>query len=332
MWHAASAQHQSKFKIMEKNYLVLGATGSIGFAFTRELLSKGLNVTILVRNKQKAKALFDNNELLEIVEGDVTDLAKLKEAALDKDLIFHGINYPYQLWDKFMKPVTQNIIEAAQQNRVTILFPGNIYPFGNVPHEITEESIPTPSTKKGLIRLELNEMLKAATDDGGIKVIVMRLPDFFGPNVTNGLIEPIFGNASKKKPMEWLINADIPHQFVYTLDAAKLFFLLSEKSKLPNYYLINYGGEVVPSLKSFGLLIGKVSGGADKVKVIPKFLLSILAWFVPVVKELKENFYQFENTIQIDDSKIKSLFPDFKATSMEDAIRETIQWFKNNTY
>jgi len=321
----------SKNRKMETKYLVLGATGSIGFAFTNELLSHRKKATLLVRNKKKAKTLFSNNPLLEIIEGDVNDLSTLKNVAKDKDVIFHGINYPYNLWGKFMKPITANVIEAAKQNKATILFPGNIYPFGNVSEKITEDSVPKPSTKKGAIRLELKKMLGEAAQKGNCKVIVLRLPDFFGPNVTNGLIKPIFGNAAKKKPIEWLINADVPHQFVYTNDAAKLFFILSKENDLPNYFLINYGGEVVPSIKHWSKTISKISGGPDKVKVNSKTMLNILSWFVPVVKELKENFYQFENAVILDDTKIKNAFPNFQPTKMEDAIAETIDWFRNNS-
>ncbi len=163
------------------------------------------------------------------------------------------------------------------------------------------------------------------------KYLILGATGSIGFAFTNGLIKPIFGNAAKKKPIEWLINADVPHQFVYTNDAAKLFFMLSKENDLPNYYLINYGGEVVASITEWSKAISQISGGPDKVKVNSKTILNILSWFVPVVKELKENFYQFENTILLDDTKIKNHFPDFQPTKMEDAIAETIDWFRNNS-
>ncbi len=312
---------------MERKYLVLGATGSIGFAFTKQLLEQGIRATILVRNRQKAERLFNNDPLLEIIVGDVTDPTKLNEVSSDKHVIFHGINYPYHKWEEFMKPVTRNVIGAARQNNATILFPGNIYSFGNVSEKITEASIPTPTTEKGKLRLELLQTLETATQQGNCKVIVVRLPDFFGPNVTNGLIKPIFGNAAKKKPIEWLINADVPHQFVYTPDAAKVFFRLMNEAELPDYFLINYAGTVVPSIRDLGKTIGQITGGPEKVKVNSKFILGILSWFIPVIKELKENYYQFENAVLLDDSKLKKRFSNLRPTKMETAISETVEWF-----
>jgi hypothetical protein len=39
-------------------------------------------------------------------------------------------------------PVTSLVINAARQNGSTILFPGNIYAFGNIGEPISEETVP----------------------------------------------------------------------------------------------------------------------------------------------------------------------------------------------
>ncbi|NOX87071.1 MAG: NAD-dependent epimerase/dehydratase family protein [Chlorobi bacterium] len=314
---------------MNSKYLILGATGSIGYAFTHTLLNEKVQATLLVRNREKAEKLFGKNDLLEIEEGDVTDLEKLKTVSKDKQFIFHGINYPYNLWEGNMEKATQNVIEAASQNKATIVFPGNIYEFGNV-MEITEEMVPDPETKKGKIRLELFNMLKQAAEDGKCKVIFVRLPDFFGPNVTNGLIKPVFGNAAKKKAVNWLVSANVPHQFVFTPDAARVMYLLSKKENLPAFVNYNFSGYEVSSIKELAKTISKLTGGPAKVSVIPKWLINILALFNPIIKELKENFYQFENNVRLNDDKLKKDLPDFKPTPIEEAIRETVEWFRNN--
>ncbi|MDX5436676.1 MAG: NAD(P)H-binding protein, partial [Pontibacter sp.] len=54
-------------------FLVLGGTGSIGYAFTQELLQHQEQVTLLVRNKQKAQKLFAQWPTLQRIEGDAQD-------------------------------------------------------------------------------------------------------------------------------------------------------------------------------------------------------------------------------------------------------------------
>ncbi len=314
---------------MESNYLILGATGSIGYAFTKTLLENKTPATILVRNKEKAKKLFGDNSLLEIVEGDAMDLGKLKEVASGKQFIFHGINYPYDKWEANMDLVTGYVIVAASHNNSTIIFPGNIYEFGNV-KEITEDTVPNPTTKKGKIRLKLFNMLKSAADEGKCKVIFMRLPDFFGPNVVNGLIMRIFGNAIKNKPINWLIKSDIPHQFVYTPDAARLMYQLCLKNNRPDFILYNYGGFILPSVNALAEEIAKQTGGSSKVQNLPKYIMNIMGLFMPVMKEMKENYYLFENSVNLNDDKIRAAFPEFKQTSMEKAVSDTLEWFGEN--
>ena len=315
---------------MDTKHLVLGATGGIGYSYTVELLSNNIKTTILVRNKEKAIKLFNNNPLLEIIVGDVNNLNQLKEISANKEFIFLGINVPYQLWEEQMENIISNVILSAKQNTATILFPENNYAFGNIDESITESTVPLPSTKKGKLRLRLVNMLKKAAESNDCKVIIIRLPDFFGPNVTNALIKPIFENAVNNKPIKWLINADIPHQFAYTPDIAKYFHILSQEENIKDFFLINYAGITVKSLKILSEKVSDIASNPAKIKVAPKFILNILALFVSEVKELKENFYQFENSIILNDMKIKNMYPNFKNTNLEIALKTTLHWYENN--
>eukprot|EP01136_Pigoraptor_vietnamica_P043476 Opistho-1_new@18924 len=130
---------------MKSEILVLGSTGSIGYAFTENLLSKNIPVTIIVRDVAKAKNLFQSFNHVEIIKGDAQDLNLLKQVAADKKYIFHGINYPYNEWFGNMDVVTNKIIEAASLNKAMIVFPGNVYNYGNTPL-IKEDSPEIPCT------------------------------------------------------------------------------------------------------------------------------------------------------------------------------------------
>lgn len=315
---------------MDSQHLVLGATGSMGFAYVNELLANRVPVTALVRNVKKAQQLFGNNDLLELVEGDVNDFSLLQRSAKGKKVIFYSINYPYQQWTTRMMPTTDLVIKVAQENGATILFPGNIYAFGDFPEPIKEDSIPLLTTEKGKLRWRVIHQLELGTQQGKCKVIVLRLPDFYGPNVTNGLIKPIFGNASKGKPIEWLLRSDVAHQFVYTADAAKVFRRLEQETELPNMTTYNLAGITVPSINALAEIIDQVANNSAKVKVTPKWLLNIVGIFLPVVKELKENYYQFENTVVLNDDKLRTLYQDLTLTPLEESITVTTDWFAAN--
>lgn len=322
--------------------LVLGATGSIGYAVTANLLARRLPVTILVRNRAKADALFPNAPALTIVEGDAQDAALLNRIVTNKQTapthIFHGINYPYDKWFGNMDAATQKVIDAAGKGRsgpreagprkVTIVFPGNIYNFGNSFEPIREDSRPAPITRKGQLRVEIEAMLEQAADAGTCRVMTVRLPDFWGPNVLNAGVQPIFEGALKGKAMPWLINADIPHQSVYTKDAAEIIVrLMLRPDSSDGHSVWNYGGTTLPSMRWFFGQIAALTGKPLNVQVHSRLAIRFLGLFVPVIREVKEMLYLYGNTVLLDDAKVRTVFPDFRETPIPEALAETLTWF-----
>ena len=317
--------------------LILGATGSIGYAVAANLLARQLPITILVRNRAKAEALFPDAPTLTIIEGDVQDATLLNQIAADKNFIFHGINYPYNQWFGNMDTATQKVIDAAKLNRSTIVFPGNVYNFGNTHEPIQEDSQPHPCTRKGRLRVAIEAMLEQAANDGKVRVMNVRLPDFWGPNVLNDGVRPIFENALNGKALPWILNADIPHQSVYTTDAAGIIARLLlrewEMKTTPAskpYQVWNYGGTTVPSVRTWFGQISELTGKPLKIQLYSRFVITVLGLFLPVLREVKEMLYLYGNTILLDDKKVLTLFPDFRPTPMKQALTETLTWFSKH--
>lgn len=73
---------------MTKNVLMIGATGFVGSAILQELVSRGHNVTTLVRNPEKVQ----ENANIKVVKGDVADVDALIELAKGKDAIISAYN------------------------------------------------------------------------------------------------------------------------------------------------------------------------------------------------------------------------------------------------
>ena len=314
---------------MKSEILILGSTGSIGYAFAENLISKNIAITVLVRDIAKANNLFRSNPLVEIIKGDVQDLELLNKISTDKKYIFHGINYSYDKWFGNMDTATKKVIKAASLNKAMIIFPGNVYNYGNM-CIIKEDSPQNPCTRKGTLRVELEKMLSEAAYVGKCKVLNVCLPDFWGSNVLNEGIKPIFMNALNGKALPSMIRTDIPHQMVFTKDAAEIIVRLMQRGLEKPYENYNYGGYIHPTLKGFLNQISRLANAPEKITTYPKWLFSILGIFNPVMKEVKEMLYLFEGTVILDDSKVRKLFPDFKETHIDEAITETLNWFREN--
>jgi dihydroflavonol-4-reductase len=72
--------------------IVTGATGHIGNVLVRELLAEGAVVRVLVLPHDDKRPLAGLN--VEIVYGDVTDLASLKSAFAGAEFVFHHVDDP----------------------------------------------------------------------------------------------------------------------------------------------------------------------------------------------------------------------------------------------
>jgi len=311
----------------EVNFLILGGTGSIGYTFAQEVLRHNEQATLLVRNIPKAEKLFGRHATLKLVEGDAQDLSLLRQLGAAATHIFHGINYPYQQWAGNMERVTQNVLEAAAVNKATVLFPSNIYNYG-LRSLIKETSSEQPNTRKGAIRVKLEQLLREAASQGKCRVINLRLPDFWGPNVLNEGIAPVFRGALHGKAMPWLIRNNIPHQLVYTPDAARALYELVKLQPQEPYALYNYAGEVVPSIKQWQAAIAAAAGATPKYKLYSKGFLKMMGWLMPSMKEIHEMAYLWENTLLLDDEKLRQALPNFRNTPLQQAIADTLNWFR----
>lgn len=59
-----------------KKIAIIGSTGMLGQPVTKAFINAGFEVSLLVRNEDKAKTLFGSN--VRIVKGDIKDAASLK--------------------------------------------------------------------------------------------------------------------------------------------------------------------------------------------------------------------------------------------------------------
>ena len=74
--------------------------------------------------------------------------------------------------------------------------------------------------------------------------------------------------------------------------------------------------------------ISDLTGKPLKTQVYSRFIISVLGLFMPVLREVKEMLYLYENTILLNDDKVRVALPDFQPTPMKQALTETLDWFR----
>ena len=67
-----------------------GGTGFIGRPLTRQLLQRGWRVTALVRNPDSVAARAIQADGADVVPGDITDRASMRDTMTGADLVVHN--------------------------------------------------------------------------------------------------------------------------------------------------------------------------------------------------------------------------------------------------
>jgi nucleoside-diphosphate-sugar epimerase len=133
-----------------------------------------------------------------------------------------------------------------------------------------------------------------------------------------------YKNFKKGKRANWFIDADKKHSFTYTPDAAKATALLGNTEDAYNTIWHLPTDKNVLTGREFVELFSKEMKVANKIFVMPLWMLKIVGLFVPVLKEMPEMMYQYDRDYFFDSSKFEKRFK-FKTTSYQEGVKLTVQ-------
>ena len=76
-------------------------------------------------------------------------------------------------------------------------------------------------------------------------------------------------------------------------------------------------------------MVYRAAGHEPKIQVMPKLMVKGLKLFVPILREVDEMAYEFDEPFIMDSSKFERVFG-MEATPMDTAIETTVAWFKSH--
>lgn len=171
--------------------LVTGATGFLGSAVMRCLLTAGHEVRVLVRPGSNRKNL--ENFSVEITEGDLLDHQSLKRAVSSCDNLFH-VAADYRLWvpdPEIMYAINVNgtqalIMAAAEAGIKRIVYTSSVATLGLNPDgsPANEETPSNLATIKGYYKrskYQAEQIVKKLTDDHQLPLIIVNPSTPIGP-------------------------------------------------------------------------------------------------------------------------------------------------------
>lgn len=177
--------------------VVSGATGFIGRRLVAALRAQGVHVTALVRNIEKAKALWGGE-----VNGHRIDFAAAREIGAvcqDADTVFHLAGYAHAedanddtasaLHTTVTVEGTRTLLnEALRAGVQRFVFVSSVKAVaeGSV-YRLDERCVPRPTTAYGRAKREAEKLVLEAGAQHDMHVTVLRLPLVYGPGSKGNL-------------------------------------------------------------------------------------------------------------------------------------------------
>ncbi|WJE52771.1 NAD(P)H-binding protein [Bacillus cereus] len=307
-----------------KKALVLGASGSMGYAITKELCSRGIDVVAFSRDRGKLEDLFCGEERIQIVAGDVFKQENIVEAARGVDVIFHAVNIPYTDWELKQPKLLKNILETTKYHGAKLAMVDNIYAYGRQGGEkVTEETIKKPHTKKGKIRLQLDLMAKQA----GVPVLTAHFPDFYGPNAESTLVHHTLQGVLANKISSFVGDKKLAREYIFTPDGAKAIVELALRDEAYGQNWNIPGSGVITGEEMIGH-IRELTGYTKPIMTVKKRMIGMLGLFDKQMKEFLEMLYLTEEPVVLSGEKYESYIGEVPKTSYREGLKETILFLK----
>ncbi|MBL8006925.1 MAG: TIGR01777 family oxidoreductase [Ignavibacteria bacterium] len=239
---------------MNKRVLVTGATGLIGKGIVKELCSQGAYVKVIARNTKKAKGIFREQLMAEIIDLNMMNRPlKLRQVIEETDAVINlaGTNLSSKRWDEDFKSeiylsrtgitklITDTIKISDNKPECFVSASGAGY-YGFRGDEELDENSSNPGNDflSSLCRDWESEALLSAQEN--VRVVLMRTGIVFDKSegALPELLKPFkfFAGAylgNGKQWMSWIHIADIIRLYLFAVQNDKIYGPLNGTSPDP---------------------------------------------------------------------------------------------------
>jgi nucleoside-diphosphate-sugar epimerase len=213
---------------------VTGASGFVGSAIVKELITAGHQVLGLARSDSAAESIRKAGA--QVHRGDVNDLLALQKGAAQSDAVIHtAFNHDFSQFkancEADRKVIEALGIELAGSNRPLIITSGiGLLNTGRI---ITEEDVPASSD---LVPRAASEEAANAAAAKGTKVYIVRLPPTVHGKGDHGFVPMTIDRAKENGESAYIGEGKNRWPAVHRLDAAVLYRLIAEQQTSQKIY------------------------------------------------------------------------------------------------
>jgi len=206
-----------------------------------------------------------------------------------------------------------NILESCRKNHIKkIIFTSASSLIGEPKNfKVSEEHIATPKTAYGITKLTSEHYLRLYSELYGLKYIVFRFFNIYGPYQKNGLIPTLYNRIISNQPLTIFGKGDQIRDYVFIKD------------------IIEYFEKAITTSDSDNLILNMGTGEGTTIKELIKTLSDIMQ-VSPILDNKPERPGEIGNFVA-DPKKLNQVFGTIPSTRIETGLSKTIVWLKENT-
>jgi len=306
--------------------LVTGGAGFIGSNFIRTVINKHPDVKVINYDKLTYAGSLESlkdiekNKNYTFIKGDVCDAELVNKAAKGIDIIFNfaaeshvdrSIQDPF-VFTKSNVLGTHTLLEAARKNNVKKFIQiSTDETYGSIQKgSFKETDSLDPSSPYSASKASADLLCLSYQTTFNMPIIITRTTNNFGPYQYPEKVIPLFiTNLMEGKKVPLYGDGMNIRDWIYVADNCEAIWFAAEKGKIGEIYNIG-GGNELPNIKITKIILEEM--GKDE------------SW-IQYVKDRPGH----DRRYSLDCAKISKLGwkPKFK---FENAIRDTITWYKEN--
>jgi nucleoside-diphosphate-sugar epimerase len=307
---------------MTGRILVLGAAGRLGYAASEAFRDAGWTVRGLVR-PGRANAVPRGIEAVDAVTRD-----EAVAAGHACDIVLNAFNPIITEWQKNATSLAYAAIAAAEGNGATLLFPGSVWNFGRDVPSVIDESTPMSATsRKGRIRIEIEQRVQEACERG-MRAIVLRAGDYFGGG-RGSWFDLVICKEIARGRLTYPGPLDVAHAWAYLPDFAQTMVqLANRRDSFHPFESFGYPGHAVTGHQLLAAIEDETKSKFN-IRPMSWWMIKTFGQLLALGRELSELEYLWRVPHSISGDKLKAAVGDVPHTPLPDAVGASLRALQN---
>ena len=313
---------------MSRAVLILGANGRFGLAAAQAFDAAGWRVVASVR--RDAAPGMPSGAC--IVTTPIEDTAALARDAAGATVLVHALNPPYDRWPQQLMPMARAGMDLAERLGARFMLPGNVYNYGTrMPALLTPDAPQATTTRKGRLRIELEDALQRRCLDGRLRATIIRAGDYFGGG-SGSWLDLVIVKSLRDGKLVYPGPTGVPHAWAYLPDLARAFVAAAarpdgqaaafERFHFPGHTIT--GEELLRGLEQAAESLGIRPAKPWSHGGVPWPLLRLGGLFVPMLREISEMSYLWRVPHELDGHALERAIGPVTITPLADALEHSL--------